>query len=63
MEVSKLKLDISSSNSATTSEDRKSNQVIRNTSGSGSGQRAFNESENKSDEIGCHSTGGKKSQQ
>ena len=61
MEVSKLKLDISSSNSATTSEDRKSNQVLRNTNGSGSGRRAFNESENKNDEIGCNSTGGKKS--
>ena len=61
MEVSKLKLDISSSSSATTSEDRKSNQVLRNTSASGSGQRVFNESENKSDIIGCNSTGGKKS--
>ena len=61
MEVSKLKLDISSSSSATTSEDRKSNQGLRNISASGSGQRAFNESENKSDEIGCNSTGGKKS--
>ena len=66
MEVSKLKLDIASSSGTNTSEDRKSSYGNRAGNGSTSGRRAttaatVSGSDIKSEDMGCNSTGGKKS--